>query len=536
MVHPGMRRCDSWKGDEVRLEERVRAAAARYRDRRALRVGSTSLTYRELIGTADAWAGRLRRAAPHEDNPHRVGVLTDRTLEGYVGILAALTAGATVVPMSPDWPAERVATIVDECALSSIVVDGAGLRALATGAHAAPHVSMPPVLAPNAAGEVAGELRLIDETSVAALPGTAEGREDVAYILFTSGSTGRPKAVPITHSNVDAFLRTMFARYDFDAHDVFSQTFDLTFDLAFFDMFVPWAIGAALVHVPAGAFRRLHRFVNDHGLTVWFSVPSAISFSERAGTLPTASMPSLRWSLFCGEPLLSADAATWQAAAPGTAVENLYGPTELTIACSAHRWSAADDGRAGHGIVPIGTIFPGLEHVLVDQHGEPIGQHDDGGELCVTGAQMFGGYLRADDNKGRFVYHDGRAWYRTGDLVRMHGDVLLFDGRVDHQVQIHGYRIELAEIEHWLRQLAGIKQAVAVAVGVGIDRHLIAFYTGIRQEPADIARRLDETLPRYMVPMEYIWLDELPLNARGKTDRSALALRAEKIPGVDAAP
>jgi acyl-coenzyme A synthetase/AMP-(fatty) acid ligase len=317
-------------------------------------------------------------------------------------------------------------------------------------------------------------------------------------------------------------------RYEFTADDVFSQNFNLTFDLAFFDLFVAWSAGAAVVHTPTAAFSRLPRFIAVHGITVWFSVPSAIALARRMGGLAPAALPSLRWSLFCGEPLLDGDAADWQAAAPGSAVENLYGPTELTIACSAHRWTERSGAESANGVCPIGTVFDGLDHLLVDEDGQPA---EESGELCVTGPQMFAGYLDPADDQGRFRHDHGQTWYRTGDWVRRsRSGELLFLGRRDQQVKIQGYRIELLEIEHMLSRIPGIRQAAVVAVGDGADRTLVAVYAGAAVSAESIAAELRRSLPVYMVPREFIAVDELPLDPRGKIDRTRLAGMAT-VPG-----
>jgi acyl-CoA synthetase (AMP-forming)/AMP-acid ligase II len=237
-------------------------------------------------------------------------------------------------------------------------------------------------------------------------------------------------------------------------------------------------------------------------------------------------MPTLRYSLFCGEPLLRQDAADWQAAAPCSRLENLYGPTELTISCSVHRWDpATSPERCVNDIVSIGTLHPDHRCVLIDADGQP---DPEWGELCVTGPQMFTGYLDPTDNEGRFVTHDGERWYRTGDLVRwLPGGELAYLGRRDHQVKVHGVRIELAEVEWGLRSCAGVTDAVAVA----LDGELYAFYLGEPTPSATLIEELGTFFPRYLIPLRYQHLDEFPLNANRKTDRPALAARARALRG-----
>lgn len=478
----------------------------------ALRIGSECFTYRRLHERALALAGELVARCGGR-RPRRVGLLAARSEQAYAGVLAAGYAGAAVVPLNPDFPAERTRRMIAAAGLDALLVDGPGLGAV-----------------PDLAEALSG-VPIVHEPGAAALEHPATpGPHDIAYILFTSGSTGRPKGVPVLHRNVGAYLRFVHDRYRFGPADVFSQTFDLTFDLAMFDLFTAWGSGGTLVSMPPHAFAAVPAFVARYGITVWFSSPSVVAFLRRRHALAPGALAGLRYSLFCGEPLLSRDAADWQAAAPGSRVENLYGPTELTISCSVHRWDpATSPGRCVNGVVPIGTLHPGNHFLLLDADGNP---HPESGELCVTGAQMFPGYLDPADDEGRFLEHEGRRWYRTGDLVRRQPDgELAYLGRRDHQVKIHGIRVELAEVEAALRRCAGITEAVAVAV----EGTLFAFCLGEPRSTTSLIEDLAAFFPKALIPLYYEYLDEFPLNANRKIDRPALAARAAgRLPGARA--
>ncbi|MFF8715232.1 amino acid adenylation domain-containing protein [Streptomyces sp. NPDC015184] len=475
----------------------------------ALRIGARRVTYRRLHERALALAGGLVSAASRP--LRRVGVLAARSEDAYAGLLAALYTGAAVVPLNPAFPAERLRYMVTAASLDGLVADERGRRSLA------------------ALDDVLDGVGVVTEPVGPALAEPVPSSpEDIAYVLFTSGSSGRPKGVPVPHASVVAYLRHIRDRYAFTSDDVFSQTYDLTFDLAMFDLFVGWGSGGTVVSVPSHAYVSLPEFVARHGITVWFSTPRMISLARQARGMVPDSFPSLRWSLFCGEPLLVADAAQWQDAAPRSRLENLYGPTELTISCTAHRFDpGTSPGRAVNGIVPIGTIHPDHRYLL-------LGADEDGdgtGELCVTGDQMFPGYLDPSDDADRFVEHDGERWYRTGDLVRhVEGGELAYIGRRDHQVSIGGVRVELAEIESGLRRLPGVREAVAVAAA----GRLVAFCVGEEHPSSVLLAELGSFLPRYMVPRHFEYLDELPLNANRKTDRLALSARAHALLGTGA--
>jgi non-ribosomal peptide synthetase component F len=277
-------------------------------------------------------------------------------------------------------------------------------------------------------------------------------------------------------------------------------------------------------------------FIRDARLTVWFSVPSVGVLMKRFGALRQGRYPSLRWSLFCGEPLPSDVASAWAAAAPASVVENLYGPTELTIACLVHRW---DPERSPplcvNDVVPIGQPFAGLTECVVDEsRGQlPLGET---GELCVCGPQTVPGYWRNPQKTAeQFVILPSPAggedrFYRTGDRVqRLPSGDYVYLGRVDHQVKVLGHRVELAEIEAVIGRHPGIAQGVALGWPVrdGSAEGIVAFVTGTGVVPDAVIADVRRVLPDYMTPRAVFVVDELPLNANGKVDRPLLVKRLE---------
>ena len=240
------------------------------------------------------------------------------------------------------------------------------------------------------------------------------------------------------------------------------------------------------------------------------------------------AFPTLRLSTFAGDALLVGDALAWQRAAPASRLECLWGPTETTITCSAYRWSSqTSPAECLNGIVPLGKVHGGHEWFLRDDAGR---EHPTEGEICMHGPQVTPGYLDPEDDRGRFIEHRAKRWFRTGDRVRLapNGD-LLFLGRIDNQVQIQGWRIELSEIDHHVLQLDGIKDVVTVTRNVDGRPEMVVFYTGTPSRPADFARQLLRTLPQAMVPRHYQHLREMPLTRNKKFDRQALRTLAEDL-------
>lgn len=491
----------------------------------AIRVSGRGVSYEQAHELALTWAGCLLRAC--DEPPGAIGVLAGKGVESYAGILAALYCGVPAVPLQPDFPADRTRHMLTAAKVSALVADARGCRLLS----GIPEAQGIPVLAP-----LGGSVDVA--RGVPVLPGAALDQPrradpaDVAYILFTSGSTGRPKGVRITHANLDHYFTELGNRYGFGPDDVFSQVFDPAFDCAISDLFAAWGAGATLVSVPPRAYRRLAGFVTEAGITVWYSTPAAILFAARRGGLAAGSMPSLRLSTFAGDALKASDACAWQAAAPGSVLDNLYGPAETTITCTVYRWSPeSSPAECLNGIVPIGRLHGGHEYLLLDPHGS---ESLDEGELWVSGPQVTPGYLDPADSLDRFLVRRSRRWYRTGDRMRQaaNGD-LLFLGRTDNQVQIRGWRTELAEIDNQVRRCRGIQDAVTVAVSIDGELQLVVFYTGTPTTSAGFTSQLLLALPQQMLPRHFHHLDEMPLSLTRKIDRQALKRRAVELSGDD---
>jgi amino acid adenylation domain-containing protein len=466
-------------------------------------------------------------------------VFAQRSLTAFAGVLGALLAGDGYVPLNPSFPIERSRAMLVRSDCRSLIVDAGALDQLDGLLEAA--VEALTVLLPEGveAGQFAGrwpEHRFVPFSQYAPADSWRQPDADpdaVAYLLFTSGSTGAPKGVMVAHRNVRAFVDYMVGVYGVSEHDRFSQMFDMTFDLSVFDMFVCWERGAMLCCPSKKTLIKPGQFIADHELTIWFSTPSTAIFMKQLEALKAGRYPSLRLSLFCGEPLPASSVVSWREAAPKSIIENLYGPTELTIACTRYRWDdKASPNQCELGVVPIGDPYPGME-VLVA--GEDLVEVDPGatGELLMRGPQMTPGYWRDPaKTSAAFVVPPGRdaIFYRTGDRVRRADDAqpMTHLGRTDHQVKVLGYRVELGEIEAVLRDCARMDGVVAVgwpATSSGFGG--VEAFVEAPSIPPDLRERAAAILPEYMVPRRIHALERLPRNSNGKYDRISLVKMLE---------
>jgi len=294
-------------------------------------------------------------------------------------------------------------------------------------------------------------------------------------------------------------------------------------------MFVGWQSGACICCPSQKQLIKPGAFLNDSRLTVWFSVPSTAVFMRRLGELKPGLYPHLRLSLFCGEALPIEVVRDWSLAAPNSIIENIYGPTELTIGCTAYRWeNQTSPGECEQGIVPIGEPFKHMEALIVDEELREVAIGCEG-ELLMTGPQLSQGYW-CDEAKtrGAFVSVAGRSgtYYRTGYRVRRAAahKPLIYLGRLDSQVKVLGHRVELGEVEAVVRNLCGVAGVVAVAWPNSSNADGIELFLEAEKLDTELLmKQLKTKLPNYMVPRRIRTLARLPLNPNGKYDRKTLA-------------
>ncbi|HXT10449.1 MAG TPA: amino acid adenylation domain-containing protein [Candidatus Angelobacter sp.] len=509
-------------------------SAAAFPGRPALEVAGSSYTYAQLYEQAASLAATLKKQDAGGETP-LTAVFAYRSVTAFAGVLAALFRGHGYVPLNRTFPVERSKGMLTRSKCRAMIVDAQSERQLEVLLEGATESYV--ILLPERAD--ASELarrwprhRFLGKADLE--PANAWGRNDFAaskfaYLLFTSGSTGIPKGVLVSQANVQHYVKWTIKRYGIAEADRHSQTFDFTFDLSAHDMFVTWEAGACLCCPSQKQLIKPGAFIRDSKLTIWFSVPSTGVFMRRLGMLKPDMYPNLRLTLFCGEALPMETARDWAKAAPNSVIENIYGPTELTIACTAYRWNeATSPAECVNETVPIGQPFDGMQMLVVNEELKEVPPGQDG-ELLMTGPQLSCGYWHDEaKTKAAFVTPPGKEaiFYRTGDRVRRpkNGEPLVYLGRIDNQVKIMGHRVELGEIEAAIRRFSGMDGVVALGwpLNAGGADGVVAFVETETLDTAALSENLKTKLPAYMIPRHFHALRSLPLNANGKYDRKAL--------------
>lgn len=517
----------------------VRSAKA-FPNRPALFVRGTEYTYAELEKHSARLAHCILKHAK-KDNPFGL-ILAHRSLTSHSAVLGILMAGRGYVPLHPSFPTSRNRKIISQSGADFIIVGEEGLASLPELLADTPPLT---VLLPGTgdASELADTFPehtflarpAILEASIT-VPELASQADATAYLLFTSGSTGTPKGVPVSHGNGCAFVRYIADRYAVSELDTVAQTSDLTFDFSVQQIFMPWERGACVSVLPDMALMAPAKFIRSQEVTIWISVPSVVQFAEKLRLLKPNAFPSIRLSMFCGEPLSCHAAQAWMIATPDSELVNLYGPTEAAVAITHYPWNShTSPQQCEDDIVPIGWMFESQHGLIVSPDLTPMADNETG-ELLLSGSQVTKEYFNAPERTAKqyVTLPDDPAtlWYRTGDLVRKGVDgCLFFKGRADDQVQIRGYRVVLQEVTCALKEAAGTDLAAALAwpVTQGRADAVYGFIAGdIARDDMALIAACKERLPNYMVPKAIIRLDAFPLSPNGKIDNKALAAILEK--------
>ncbi len=498
--------------------------------------GPRSVTFGELETRSNRLAHLLIESGVERGD--RVGLFLDKSLESLVGIFGTLKAGAAYVPLDPQAPAARLAYIVRDCDVNLIVT---GIeKAEAWGAlaeHGAPMRALVVLNAPDDDGldHEATPARIVTAAALQDQPATPPSIDtidlDLAYVLYTSGSTGDPKGVMLSHLNGLTFVDWATELCGVRRDDRLSSHAPLHFDLSIFDVFAAAQGGARVVLVPPEALVfpiETVRFLDRSAITIWYSVPSALTMLVQRGGLQSAALPHLRCVLFAGEVFPTKYLRQLMSLLPRAEFLNLYGPTETNV-CTYYRVRPIEPDS--NDPIPIGAAINNVEVFALNEDGTPT-VHGGLGELCVRGSSVMKGYWGDKPLTQGGLIRDPRALgsqdpiYRTGDLVRQddEGNYLLL-GRRDNQVKSRGYRIDLGDIEAAIYAHPSVLECAVTAVPNELITNRIRAYVVVRDDVGarDLVRFCSERIPHYMIPERFVFRTELPRTSTGKIDRRMLA-------------
>jgi D-alanine--poly(phosphoribitol) ligase subunit 1 len=460
--------------------------------------GERVLTHGELRARSDALAAHLHEQLGDDSSP--VAVLGHREPEMLIAFLGAVKSGRPYVPLDTAFPQQRLDKII--------------------AASRAALVLMPDEIAKICAHNATASMRRMQA-------------DDPFYILFTSGSTGEPKGVIITLACLEHFLAWMLAEQRFtELGETFLNQAPFSFDLSVMDLYCSLATGGTLFSISRDLVanpKMLYRALANSSVTTWVSTPSFAQMCLVEQKFEEAMLPHVRRFLFCGETLAPQTAAHLLKRFPGAQVWNTYGPTEATVATTSVRIDHTILEK--YSPLPVGCAMPGTEVFVADENREILPANKRG-EIIIAGPNVSPGYLaRPDLTANAFFQHRSQRAYRTGDLGRFRDNLLFFEGRIDEQIKLNGYRIELGDVEANLRGLALVRDAVVIPViKNGAAQSLAAFVVlSARDETSHfelahtLRKQLGERLPAYMLPRKFVFLDAFPMTANGKADRMRLA-------------
>ncbi|ONK10875.1 amino acid adenylation domain-containing protein [Streptomyces sp. MP131-18] len=487
----------------MRLHDLLINSARRSPSALAVHGPDRSATYDELDRLADRYAAALAHEGVRPGD--RVVIWSHKGLDAIALMQASLRVGAVYVPVTGSNPPARLRLIVASATPALVVGEENTLR---RGAEAGAEDWPTPLLG-------FGDLRARAPEGARPAP-YRNAPDDPAYILYTSGSTGTPKGVCISHRNALAFVEWASGELAIGPGDRLSNHAPFNFDLSVFDLYAAFLAGASVHLVPhelAYAPTQLVDFLTARKISVWYSVPSALSLMIREGGLLDGPPPeALRACLFAGEPFAPHHVRALRREWPSVRLMNWYGPTETNVCTS---YEVTDDVLKEEGPLPIGRACSG-DTVRLDPDA------GDEGEIVVEGPTVMLGYWGREPQRGP---------YRTGDLARRDASGNLhYIGRRDHMVKVRGHRIELGEIEAAIASLDSVAEVAVVVVGSGLSAYLHAVVMpaeGRSVSLLGVKRHCAERLPTYMIVDRLSVRTVLPRTDNGKLDRRLLAAHAE---------
>ncbi|MFZ2385973.1 MAG: amino acid adenylation domain-containing protein [Candidatus Omnitrophota bacterium] len=520
---------------EDTLHALLERSAGSFPDKTAVRHKDRSISYGDINELSGRWAACF--AGSGVSSGARVGIYMDKSIEAVAAVFAVLKTGACYVPLDPFSPPDRLKLIINDCSLEYLVVGSAkmpGAKRLL-----GPGNPLKCIFFVDSEREDRGDLfpgvksvfknEISASQAITQSPAFVKG-EDTAYILYTSGSTGIPKGVVITHKASLAFVKWVCGYLGITRDDHIPAYSPLNFDLSVLEIYAGVKAGATLHIVPQGisAFPvSLADFIENEGITVWYSVPTVFIRLVSQGVLEGRDLTALRKIIFTGEVFPVKYLKLLMRMIPSAGFYNFYGPTETNV-CVYYALTSAPEGDDP---VPIGAPYAGQEVFILDENGALV-KEGEKGELYVGGPTLMEGYWNDPVKTGKVLLKNifsggAKKIYKTGDIVSLgKGGYLYYHGRNDLMIKSGGYRVEPGEVEAVLSVHPMIKEAVVLgAADTFIGRKIKAVIVplpGAALSQEDVKAYCAVKLPRYMVPETVVFADDLPRTRNEKIDRALL--------------
>lgn len=477
------------------------------------------MNYRELNTQANQLAHYLRNL---EVKPNSlVAICLEASFESIISILAILKAGAAYLPLDPNYPAERIQSMLEDSQTDIL---------LTNSTQAARFNQIKKIICLDQDKNLFASQPISNLVDV-------NTSDNLAYVIYTSGSTGKPKGVLITHANVNHFFHWFADSLQVSTTDIIDFSSSISFDFSVPNTLFPLVKGAKIAICSELKKKDPHLYIKhliDENVTIIKLTPSYFRQLKEFVT-PEHELTALRFIVFGGESIYAQDIKKWLIQFPNHRILNEYGPTEATVATS---WIIVDKNNINQfeNIIPIGKPAFNCQLYILNKKRQPV-PIGVTGELYIGGEGVAKGYLnRPEVTATKFIenpfsLNKNERLYKTGDLCRYLSDGNIeFVGRIDHQVKIRGYRVEIGEIETTISSHPMIKEAVVIAVndqsGLNDEKILIAYYVPKSHQDIpnalDIRKYLHSSLPDYMIPSIFVIIDSIPLSPNGKLDRKAL--------------
>lgn len=470
-----------------------------HHDNIALICNNALFSYQELESAANQLAHYLVNKGYGQNK--KIGVLLERQAQSYISMLAVIKSAALYVPIEIDYPDDRINYIIEDMDFDAIITT--------SSQKTRTNIEFPSVILLDKE-----QHKIAKEPNTRLQEAAETSSQNSCYVIYTSGSTGKPKGVEVSNASICHYVTVASRLYNMSSHDVIYQGFSLAFDASFEEVWMAFANGGTLVACTDKEIRSglgLIEFLTQHQVTVFSTVPTLLA---------TLDGPNLHLRLL----ILGGEACSMQLVKPwmrnNLRILNTYGPTEATVVATC---AECIDGEP----ITIGYPLPGYEVYILDAQFEPV-TTGEVGELCIGGPALAKGYInRADLTDAKFIMDNTgkKRLYRTGDLAQItpKGDIQ-FLGRMDDQVKLRGFRIELNEIEMVMQEFAGIKQAV-VSLFSPENPKLVAYI--LHEEASNfnesnLKDHLRTCLPDFMVPNYFEIVHAFPLLSSGKVDRKNL--------------